>query len=116
MSDTLEVWEVRVVGGKEMRGPSKFRIFLALHRSNAIQGGEIIRLVLDHGKLKPPDIYRLLQEPTPDLRKPFLYLSLLQTTEPPQYCPNVRRYCSSWSLEDTSDHLLHHPTSHLERS
>ncbi|KAF9792413.1 hypothetical protein BJ322DRAFT_998384 [Thelephora terrestris] len=30
-------------------------------------GGAVVQLVLDHGKLKPPDIYRLLQESTPDL-------------------------------------------------
>jgi len=36
------------------------------------QGGEITQLVLDHGKLKPPDIYRLLQESIPDSCKAFV--------------------------------------------
>jgi DNA-directed RNA polymerase III subunit RPC3 len=49
--------------------------FLSFHGLPPIEwpkGGEIVQLVLDHGKLKPPDIYRLLQESTPNLCEPFV--------------------------------------------
>lgn len=54
-------------------------------RLNRRKGGEIVQLVLDHGKLKSPDIYRLLQGNTPNLRKLFAL---------PSY---------SWPLNDPSD-------------
>ena len=48
-----------------------YRFFMGFPRLNGLQGGEIVQLVLGHGKLKPPDIYRLLQESTPNLCKQF---------------------------------------------
>lgn len=75
MSDTLEVREVRVVGRKEVRVPGEFSdSSSASPQLNNWQAGDIVQLVLDHGKLKPPDIYRLLQESASDLCKPFLKL------------------------------------------
>lgn len=47
-----------------------YRFFMDFPRLNGLQGGEIVQLVLGHGKLKPPDIYRLLQESTPNLCEP----------------------------------------------
>lgn len=47
-------------------------IFHGIPQMTGHQGGEIVQLVLDHGKLKPPDIYRLLQESTPDSCESFV--------------------------------------------
>jgi hypothetical protein len=75
MSDAVEVRKVRAVGRKEVWGSGKcpysvVDFFLLNNR----QGGEIVQLVLDNGKLKPPDIYGLLQESSSDLCKPFVPL------------------------------------------
>lgn len=49
-------------------------IFVGFPPLNERQGGEIVQLVLDHGKLKPPDICRLLQESASEWCKPFVSL------------------------------------------
>lgn len=55
---------------------------MSFPRLNGRKGGEIVQLVLDHGKLKPSDIYHLLREPTPNLCESPALLRLLLVTEP----------------------------------
>ena len=61
--------------GGPKRSADRWRVFrfsMGFPRLNGRQGGDIVQLVLDNGKLKPPDIYRLLQESTPNLCERFV--------------------------------------------
>jgi hypothetical protein len=59
-----------------MRTSGEFpALFVDFFRLNGGEGGEVVQLVLHHGKLKPPDIYQLLQESTPNLREHLVSFS-----------------------------------------